>query len=111
MILIADSGSTKTSWCFIDRSGDEHINFETEGYNPYYVSEDYIIISIRKSLDFLVTRSIKEIYFYGAGCSGAKKNSLCRALQRVWPRAAVYVESDLLGAARALLGTDTGFAA
>src|SRR5690606_29558930 len=39
------------------------------------------------------------------------KNSLCRALQRVWPHAAVYVESDLLGAARALLGTDTGFAA
>ncbi|NBK26625.1 MAG: N-acetylglucosamine kinase, partial [Spirochaetia bacterium] len=31
MILIADGGSTKTSWVLLDQKG-EQLKFETEGY-------------------------------------------------------------------------------
>ena len=44
MILIADGGSTKTSWCSIDKQGEKKY-FNTEGYNPYFASVDYIIAS------------------------------------------------------------------
>ena len=51
MILIADSGSTKTSWCLIE-PGQEDLFFHTEGYNPYFVDTSYIIESIRQNLPY-----------------------------------------------------------
>lgn len=33
MILIADGGSTKSSWCQLDEAGNR-VYFNTEGYNP-----------------------------------------------------------------------------
>lgn len=45
MIIIADGGSTKTNWCLLNESGQK-IYFNTEGYNPYFVSADYIVESL-----------------------------------------------------------------
>ena len=49
MIVIADGGSTKTNWCLINESGRK-IHFNTEGYNPYFVSSDYIKKSLKNTL-------------------------------------------------------------
>lgn len=49
MILIADSGSTKTDWCLVKDNG-ELINFSSEGYNPCYVSKDYITQSLKERI-------------------------------------------------------------
>jgi hypothetical protein len=52
------------------------------------------------------------LHFYGAGCSAPEKKEVIRkALVRVFPGAEIIVEHDLLGAARALLGREPGFAA
>ena len=49
MILIADGGSTKTSWCLINEAG-RRIHFNTEGYNPYFAKQDFIEQSLRTTL-------------------------------------------------------------
>lgn len=111
MILIADSGSTKTTWCFI-RPGQGEVYFQTEGYNPYFVNASYIDDSLRKHMpDYVKDFPVSEIYFYGAGCASGMDDTISAALGGIFNKAAIYIEMDLLAAARALLGGQAGFAA
>lgn len=111
MILVADSGSTKTNWCLL-RSGADFRYFDTEGYNPYFVSSAYIIASLGKNLPSDVNReSVSTIYFYGAGCFDDKVGIIEGALQQVFSKATIHVGLDLLGSARSVLGDKPGFAA
>jgi N-acetylglucosamine kinase-like BadF-type ATPase len=111
MKLIADSGSTKTSWCLI-KDNTVMSRFFSEGYNPCYMSRDYITRSLKKSLpDNQKWKSVDEIVFYGAGCYENKYTVIQDAMQPLFPQANVFVAMDLLGSARALLGNNPGFAA
>ena len=38
MILIADSGSTKTDWCVVE-NGESILRFKTRGMNPFFQTE------------------------------------------------------------------------
>lgn len=112
MIIIADGGSTKTNWCLIDDSGKK-IYYNTEGYNPYFVSSDYIIASLKKGLpNDLPFDQITEVNYYGAGVHNEAKAKIVEiAIQKFFKNADVCIGHDLLAAARALLGKETGFAA
>src|SRR5690606_36436131 len=112
MIIIADGGSTKTNWCLLYKAGQK-IYFNTEGYNPYFVSTQYIIDSLKKNLPSDLEREeIREVNYYGAGCSTDEKEKIvAKALKVIFSKAKVQVGHDLLAAARALLGLETGFAA
>ena len=69
MILIADSGSSKTDWRLID--GETISQFETIGLNPFVVSSKVIDETVRQlDLDF---SSINKVFFYGAGCGNTEK--------------------------------------
>jgi glucosamine kinase len=111
MILIADSGSTKTNWCLVDATNNS-ISFHTEGYNPYFVDTSYISNSLHAHLPgAMQTEAVKEIHFYGAGCASGKDDIIQAALQAVFSNAQIHIAMDLLAAARALLGSTPGFAA
>ena len=112
MVLVADSGSTKTSWCLIEKNKD-NIHFSTEGFNPYYVNSDYISNAILSNLPANVDRlKVSEVHFYGAGCSPDKKHIVENALSAVFEQVKIIcVESDLLAAARSVLGSQEGFVA
>ncbi len=112
MILIADSGSTKTDWRLLDLcSGDVIQNIVSRGINPYYESEDDISSKLRgEVLPFVGDAPVDQVWFYGAGCTETKLESMTRAIQSVFSEGSVYVASDLMGAARALLGTTAGIA-
>jgi N-acetylglucosamine kinase-like BadF-type ATPase len=111
MILIADSGSTKANWCLVAHNG-ELAHFTTEGYNPHFVDEDYIINSLTKSLpDYINHQEIEEINFYGSGCMAGKTVIVESALHSLFKSAKVNASVDLLAAARALLWNEPGFAA
>ncbi len=112
MIIIADGGSTKTNWCLLNKTGQK-IYFNTEGYNPYFVSTEYIRDSLKKDLPSdLELDEITEVNYYGAGCSTDDKVKIVSdAMKSVFTNADVCVGHDLLAAARALLGLNTGFAA
>jgi glucosamine kinase len=112
MIIIADGGSTKTNWCLLNDAGQK-IYFNTEGYNPYFVSTEYITESLFKDLPSdLDLDQVTEVNYYGAGCSTDDKLKIVSdAMANVFTNASIYIGHDLLAAARALLGLDTGFAA
>lgn len=112
MILIADGGSTKTTWCLVDAQRARSF-FHTEGYNPEFISTAGIIDSLQQNLpDTLAPDAVTEVYYYGASVvSPAQVATVADAMQAVFRQARVFVGHDLLAAARALLGRQPGFAA
>ena len=111
MIAIADSGATKTDWVFIGKNG-EISKAQTIGFNPYFIKTDGIKEELDKNLfPFVNNQLVKEVYFYGAGCSTPTNCDIVgNALEDFFFNADISVEHDLLGAARALLGREKGIA-
>ncbi len=107
MILIADSGSTKTDWC-VDNGPVIH----TLGINPFHQSAENIRqILCNELLPQLPEKILlDEIHFYGAGCTPEKSVIVKEALKKLFPQASIHVKSDLLGAAHALCGNAKGIA-
>jgi N-acetylglucosamine kinase-like BadF-type ATPase len=111
MLLIADSGSSKTDWRLISPDGGV-VPAGTAGFNPYFQTPEEIYTEILRELPRqLGTLGVKEIYFYGAGCSTEKNRSIVQeGVSRLFPGAAIHVSHDLLAAARALCGREAGIA-
>ena len=111
MILIADSGSTKTDWC-VAKDGFTVKRFTTQGINPYHQDERRINgIVLDELLPQTGEYKIKKIVFYGSGCRDetipTMKNILYSAFNN---NVEVEIYSDLLGAARAICGHEEGIA-
>jgi glucosamine kinase len=110
MILIADSGSTKTDWCLAD-NGKIVFRKDTQGLNPFHQDEDEINrIIIEELLPTLGDVDIDEIVFYGSGCRAEKIQSMYDLLSEIFPRSVVEINSDLIAAARAVCGKNIGIA-
>ena len=114
MKLVVDSGSTKTDWGFFSTVYDLKA-VKTQGINPCHQSEEEIRNIIRNELlpntQNLDLAAITEVFYYGAGCA---TRSICEQmaalLKEFIPNAAIAVDSDMLGAARALCGHAEGVA-
>jgi len=103
MILIAESGSTKTTWVLIEK--DKIVRqFESAGFNPYTQTEELICKTIKDEVSPEVAGFlINSIHFYGAGCSTDQNKELMRkCFQQFFPKAKIEIEHDLIAAARAL---------
>jgi N-acetylglucosamine kinase-like BadF-type ATPase len=114
MILLADSGSTKVHWCLVTASGQCSDVF-TDGINPLFQTTIAMQNSISNQLlpqiaPLLWAGTLTHVFFYGAGCTPEKKVFVQKALEAVFKKATVSVESDMLGAARGLLGREAGVA-
>jgi glucosamine kinase len=110
MILVADSGSSKTDW-LLSVSKDEEKQFRTAGLNPYFLGEkDIVKILQEQAVDMMAFGNhIKEIYFFGAGCSSPDRHEIVsNALSQLFPKSYISVDSDLLGSAYATCGHEKG---
>ncbi len=109
MMLIADSGSTKTEWALVLENGTEM--FETSGMNPYFVSQNELLKIKEIILAKTNGKSVTKVFFFGAGCSSSeKKNVIEEFFKKIFPYSKIEIESDLLGAAKALFGNNKGIA-
>ena len=109
--LIADSGSTKTDWALVD--GNSVVaRPRTEGINPFHASEEFIDeVLLHKLLPQLGDADVREIHFYGSGCTPQMAPVMERHLSVVFPGASVVeAQGDLLAAARATCGKNAGIA-
>ena len=109
MMLIADSGSTKTDWCVIlDNTPIKRIG--TKGLNPFFQSEEEIQQELTHSLlPQLPEGTIDSVYFYGAGCTPEKAPTLRRPIADSLPVVGnIKAYSDMLAAARGLCGREAG---
>ncbi|MFD2938145.1 N-acetylglucosamine kinase [Spirosoma flavum] len=110
MFLIADSGSTKTDWRLVV-SDSQVLAIQTDGVNPYYQTTQQIVNTLQTQLvPYLHKAAVTNVFFYGTGCTGPTVNHLVAdALYIVLPDLqTVDVNSDMLGAARAAVGHESG---
>ena len=105
-MLIADSGSTKTTWASI---GADTKTIVTVGLNPRVTGEEQfvaVLCSVRHQLEGTLSGTIR---FFGAGCGTEEsRNQVKNYILQVFPHASVTVESDLMGACIALCGQHEG---
>jgi N-acetylglucosamine kinase-like BadF-type ATPase len=108
--LIADSGATKAEWCLLN-NGKKKILF-TQGISPYFLNTDQVAELVSKELaPKLKNITVEHIFYYGTGCANAENSkSIKKALTRVFPKAHANVNTDLMGAARAVCGHKKGIA-
>lgn len=107
MILLADSGSTKTKWGYSEDGVAIIRSVETEGINPVLQPRE-TIERILGEVDF---DNVDKVRFYGAGCAEcANLQTLVNLLKLHAHTDDVTVQSDIVGAAIALFGTKPGIA-
>ena len=111
MILIADSGSTKTDWVLCDK-GEIITRIKTQGINPTIQETGDILAVLENELAGKIDADTPEsIYFYGAGCAYENANKrMLTALEATFKTKDIHINSDLLAAARALCGHEEGIA-
>ena len=111
MILLADSGSTKTDWGLVE-NGKLVKRLRTSGMNPFQMSEEAITEEIKTHLvPELPGTVLDEVHFYGAGCTKEKQPIVERALRaNLTINGECEVASDMLGAARGICGHKPGIA-
>lgn len=110
MILVADSGSTKTDW-LLKQPGHEAQAFRTPGLNPYFLTDKEIVRILQDQAADLIAygAEVKEIYFFGAGCSSPDRHEIVsNALSQLFTKAYISVDSDLLASAYATCGHEKG---
>lgn len=102
MVFIVESGSTKSDWVLLDNKNNQSF-YSTMGFNPYFHSAEIIASELTKNQDLMsVAQDVSAIYFYGAGCSSDKLNSIVKeGISRVFINAEVHVDHDLVACAYA----------
>ena len=110
MILVADSGATKTDWCLIDEKGERKA-FTTIGLNPTYLVDGSVLDGEIACLaeDMRCADKVRKVFFYGAGCSDEEnRQKIAKSIARHFVNADTEVFTDLLGACRACCGDADG---
>jgi len=111
MILIADSGSTKTDWVLWNKHNNQSSNHQSKGLNPFFVDSEEIAETLKSTFTEDELYQVENIYFYGSGCgSQSSQKIVSDGLTLACPKAITEVSHDLLAAARALCGTKPGIA-
>ena len=84
MLLVADSGSTKADWLLADR-GKVIAEFTTMGFNPFFHDAETVFRELNKNKALKkYAAKIKEVHFFGAGCSSPKRNKIiARGLKNI----------------------------
>ncbi|MCE3295838.1 MAG: hypothetical protein K0R65_1552 [Crocinitomicaceae bacterium] len=102
MFFIVDSGSTKSDWVLVDKTGHQAL-FSTVGFNPYFHPEAVISETVRKHPGIMQhAAEIQAVYFYGAGCADpAMQEIVANALKGIFVNANIAVDQDLMACAHA----------
>jgi glucosamine kinase len=111
MILIADSGGSKTDWRLIRTNGTiDQAN--SPGFNPYYQPIEDLKKNVHEVLlPKMDSENVSKVFFYGAGVSSLKNQlTIKSAFLEFFPEAQIEIGWDLLAAARALCGREPGIA-
>ena len=110
MILIADSGSTKTDWVLVNAKKNIVVKATTKGLNPTVFSESdlYTTVTTNKVIMEYVN-DVFEVYVYAAGCGTERpKKKLLALLEEIFPKASIVVKEDIYAAAFAVSNRKEG---
>jgi glucosamine kinase len=109
VILVGESGSTKTAWAVITDTASDPVILHTQGINPNYSDRHTIESVFRQDIFDPFRNQIHAVHFYGSGIGSEGNNRLMTdLLQPSFPSAQIYVYNDLMAAARGLAGQSPG---
>lgn len=95
MLVVVESGSTKADWMIL-QNGNETVT-NTKGLNPYFHSKTDVLEALTAS-DVLsaAKEDVKQVFFYGAGCSSPELNAVIESgLSEFFRNAQISVDHDL----------------
>ncbi len=108
MILIVDSGATKSDWIALDENGNKLFLTQTLGLSPEVLTRE--IIEDRLANNFELSKHKKEVthlYFYGAGCGTDRmRNFLTDIFKQFFQSAKISVKEDTYAAIYATINPD-----
>lgn len=110
MIVFADGGSTKVDWML--RDGEECLDrCTTVGLNPVHMAEEQIMeVLAELAEEHPRMPAADRVEFYGSGCLPSVMPKMERCLRSVFANAGIVVDSDIVGAAKAVCGGREGIA-
>ncbi len=111
ILAIIDGGSSKADWQIL-QDDKSVLKLTTTGFNPNYDSREKISALLKKEIinEIETSRPIR-IFYYGAGCwNPSRKLIVEKAMSEVFPQGNITIEHDLLAAARATCGDQSGIA-
>lgn len=112
MILIVESGATKSDWRAISKDGQEMKRIIAEGVNLSTMKTAVIKNVVSEAAEKFADLPISDIYFYAAGVATDEVAAEIKAVfAETIPGATCEIETDLIAAARAACGHLEGIAA
>lgn len=110
MILVADSGSTKTNWIAINNKGETYFKIDTKGLNPAVFSRETLFdrVITKKEL-YDIKDEVEKIFFYGAGCGTQHAvNYLRDVFKDIFVNAEIVIQEDTIAAVKSLQTNEPG---
>ena len=100
MILVVDSGSTKTDWISLDKKGSIIFSTQTFGMNPQVLSSYIMSERIINNFDLYQNRdSFNKIFFYGAGCGvSSSRNRILKVFEGIFKKCDFEIKEDTYAA-------------
>ncbi len=110
MILVADSGSTKTNWIALDKNGKTFFKTDTKGLNPAVFPKKTLYNRIVKKKELNdIKKKVDKIFFYGAGCgTQTARNYLQEVFEDIFSNADIEIYEDTIAAVKSLQTTEPG---
>lgn len=113
MIIIAESGATKTDWRALHDDGTV-TSVQTEGLNPMMMSHEEMGRVIGSAIPAVNPegRRVERIFFYGAGLVSPEAGAALASILDLWcPFAEAELHTDMEAAGRAVFGDGEGVVA
>ncbi|TDS13408.1 N-acetylglucosamine kinase-like BadF-type ATPase [Maribacter caenipelagi] len=100
MILIVDSGATKSDWIALDENGEQLFLTQTLGLSPEVLTKDVIEDRLANNFELSKNREkVSHLYFYGAGCGTERMKLFLKAIFKdFFPNAKADVKEDTYAA-------------
>lgn len=100
MILIVDSGATKSDWIALDEKGEQLFMTQTLGLSPEVLTRPVIEDRLANNFELSQNREkVTQLHFYGAGCGTDRMKIFLKKIFNVFfPNAEANVQEDTYAA-------------
>ncbi len=100
MILIVDSGATKSDWIALDNNGEQLFMTQTLGLSPEVLTREVIWDRLANNFELAKNRDkVTQLHFYGAGCGTERMKTFLRDIFKdFFPQAKADVREDTYAA-------------
>ncbi|WP_340202336.1 N-acetylglucosamine kinase [Ascidiimonas sp. W6] len=100
MILIVDSGATKSDWIALDDNGNQLFMTQTLGLSPEVLTREIIIERLANNFELSKhSKEVTQLFFYGAGCGTVRMQSYLKDIfHDYFKNAKISVKEDTYAA-------------